>query len=434
VSDLPPGWEWATLGELVDVLDYLRVPVSADERLKRRGRIPYYGASGQVGWIDKKIFDEELVLLGEDGVQFFDRSKIKAYKISGPAWVNNHAHVLRSRSQIDHCYLLHYLNSFDYRGYATGTTRLKLTQAAMNKIPVPLAPADEQRRIATAFEEYLSRLDAGLSGVRIAKGRLNSLRKRVIIDAVDGSDRRGWTVVSVAEAGVVDLGRQRHPDWHVGPNMRPYLRVANVFEDEIRLNDVKEMSFPPDVFARFALCPGDILLNEGQSPEYLGRPAMYRGEPGRLAFTNSLLRFRAMPGILPEWALLVFRRHLHAGRFVKEVRITTNIAHLSATRFKSIEFPVPPMEVQTAIVKRTQGHLDMISRMAPEVEVAERRGERLRQAVLADAFAGRLLPQHHTDEPASVLLEYIRAERATAPKPKRAWRGPQPDPAQEALS
>ncbi|MCW2899264.1 MAG: restriction modification system specificity subunit [Streptosporangiaceae bacterium] len=216
--------------------------------------------------------------------------------------------------------------------------------------------------------------------------------------------------------------------------MRPYLRVANVFEDEIRLGDLKEMDFPPDIFAKFALRSGDILLNEGQSPEYLGRPAMYRGEPGRFAFTNSLLRFRAGPEVLPEWALLVFRRHLHAGRFVKEVRITTNIAHLSAARFKSIEFPVPPIEVQAEIVKRTQETLDMITRMVSGVHAAARRGERLRQAVLADAFAGRLVPQDPTDEPASVLLERIRTERAAASKPTRTRRGPRPDPAQEALS
>jgi type I restriction enzyme S subunit len=126
MSDLPQGWEWATLGELVDVLDHQRVPVSAREREKRRGNVPYYGATGQVGWIDQKLFDEDLVLLGEDGVQFFDGSKRKAYAVSGPSWVNNHAHVMRGQSGVEQRYILHYLNHFDYSGYATGTTRLKL--------------------------------------------------------------------------------------------------------------------------------------------------------------------------------------------------------------------------------------------------------------------------------------------------------------------
>ncbi|BBG00862.1 hypothetical protein Pdca_20710 [Pseudonocardia autotrophica] len=202
--------------------------------------------------------------------------------------------------------------------------------------------------------------------------------------------------------------------------MRPYLRVANVFEDRIDLGDVKSMNFPPETFARFELKPGDVLLNEGQSPEYLGRPAMYRGEPGKYAFTNSLLRFRAGPDVLPEWALLVFRRHMHAGRFVKEVRITTNIAHLSATRFKSVEFPIPTLETQARVVAETTERLREIDRLGTSIDLAARRAEQLRRSLLAEAFAGRLAPQDPRDEPASVLLERIRAERAAQPKSRRS--------------
>src|SRR5437762_9259028 len=83
------------LGEVVDILDSRRIPVNSDERAKRVGDVPYYGATGQVGWIDDCIFDEELVLLGEDGAPFLDHTKPKAYMIRGKSWVNNHAHVLR---------------------------------------------------------------------------------------------------------------------------------------------------------------------------------------------------------------------------------------------------------------------------------------------------------------------------------------------------
>jgi type I restriction enzyme S subunit len=131
----PKHWEIFPLNVLVDVLDNLRVPVNSSERSKRPGPVPYYGATGQVGTIDKAIFNEELLVLGEDGVQFFDQNKPKAYKISGPAWVNNHAHVLRpKKDRVLQNFLLHFLNQFNYIGYANGTTRLKLTQGAMNSI------------------------------------------------------------------------------------------------------------------------------------------------------------------------------------------------------------------------------------------------------------------------------------------------------------
>src|SRR2546423_8943256 len=97
---VPKGWTVKPLASSVDVLDSRRKPVNSRERSSRVGSIPYYGATGQVGWIDDYIFDEELVLLGEDGAPFLDKSKSIAYIVTGKSWVNNHAHVLRAREGI----------------------------------------------------------------------------------------------------------------------------------------------------------------------------------------------------------------------------------------------------------------------------------------------------------------------------------------------
>src|ERR1035441_7623935 len=96
MSVLPAGWAEVGLFDVAESLDSRRVPVNGRERSHRLGPVPYYGATGQVGWIDQPLFDEELCLLGEDGAPFLDRSKPKAYLIDGPSWVNNHAHVLRA--------------------------------------------------------------------------------------------------------------------------------------------------------------------------------------------------------------------------------------------------------------------------------------------------------------------------------------------------
>jgi type I restriction enzyme S subunit len=131
------AWESAPLRDCVDVLDHLRVPVNADERSKRPGKIPYYGATGQVGWIDDYLFDEELLLLGEDGAPFFDKSKPIAYLMNGKTWVNNHAHVLRPRPDIiDPRFLKYYLDRFDFQGFVDGTTRLKLKKSSLDRIPM----------------------------------------------------------------------------------------------------------------------------------------------------------------------------------------------------------------------------------------------------------------------------------------------------------
>lgn len=172
--------------------------------------------------------------------------------------------------------------------------------------------------------------------------------------------------------------------------MKPYLRVANVFEDRIDTRDVMEMHWPAETFDRFKLRVGDVLLNEGQTPDLLGRPALYRGEPAEVAFTNSLLRFVASDRVLPEFALLVFRRHMRAGRFKRESRITTNIAHLSASRLKPIEFPIPDLAEQAAIVASAQRSFEAVERQRVQLAIAKSRREQLRKAILSAAFSGRL--------------------------------------------
>ena len=94
-------FEMVELGDCVEVLDRLRKPINADVRREREGNVPYYGANGLVGLIDEWIFNEELVLVAEDGGFFYDPFKPISYRISGKAWVNNHAHVLRPTSAID---------------------------------------------------------------------------------------------------------------------------------------------------------------------------------------------------------------------------------------------------------------------------------------------------------------------------------------------
>jgi type I restriction enzyme S subunit len=223
-----------------------------------------------------------------------------------------------------------------------------------------------------------------------------------------------WTWASVQQAGDVRLGRQRAPQHHSGDHMRPYLRVANVYEDCLDLVDVKQMNFTPDEFNTYALRVGDILLNEGQSPELVGRPAMYRGEIPGCCYQKTLLRFRTHRGIRPEFALLVFRAHLHSGRFRRSANITTSIAHLAAERFVAIEFPIPSEEEQAQIVDVATSKLSVLAHLEADLVAQQMAAQRLRQSVLKAAFSGVLVDHLATDEPAAVLLAKIATERRRA--------------------
>ncbi|TQF01322.1 restriction endonuclease subunit S [Kitasatospora acidiphila] len=234
----------------------------------------------------------------------------------------------------------------------------------------------------------------------------------------------GWAWATVAEVGRLQLGRQRAPRYHAGPNMRPYLRVANVFEDRIDTRDVMSMNFDPEEFEAYQLQPGDVLLNEGQSPELLGRPAIYRGEPADACFTNSLIRFQAHAGVLPEWALTVFRAYMHNGRFRRESRITTNIAHLSMTRLKHVEFPVPPLAEQQRISDALDEAWEYLARARQSAERSLRLAEALREGLIQSAVVGSVRLQgsssaHDILEEAGIFP--IAAPPADLPELPPSW-------------
>lgn len=200
------------------------------------------------------------------------------------------------------------------------------------------------------------------------------------------------------QVGDFQLGRQRSPKYYNGPNMRSYLRVANVFEDRIDIIDVMEMNFDPPDFERYKLEYGDILLNEGQSLELVGRPAMYRDEVPGSYFTNTLVRFRVYDGVSRDFARKVFLEYLKNQRFQKMASITVIIAHFGAGRFAEVEFPLPPVEEQMEIVRLGEGQISAISACAKYLSANKRRANTLRQSILKSAFSGQLCPAE-TREP-----------------------------------
>lgn len=136
-----------------EILDSMRVPIVASER--ERGKYPYYGANGIQDYVADYIFDDELVLLAEDGGNFGSRERPIAYRVSGKCWVNNHAHVLKPKDELDVDYLCYSLMFYKVDGMVNGATRQKLTQAAMRKMQIPLRSMDEQKQIVDELNRII---------------------------------------------------------------------------------------------------------------------------------------------------------------------------------------------------------------------------------------------------------------------------------------
>jgi type I restriction enzyme S subunit len=339
----------------------------------------------------------------------------------------------------------------------TGSSYPAIRASDLFAQPILLAPTHEQEKIAATLDTAFSALGRADTATRRAVARLQRYRSSVLRAAIAGELSRAWredygrkseaTVANgatnvddlksyqskrlafmtgdlpqlperwswatVEDVGEVRLGRQRSPRRHTGKHMRPYLRVANVFEDRIDISDVKRMNFTPKEFEVYHLKKGDILLNEGQSLELVGRPAMYRNEIPDCCFQNTLIRFRARGEINRDFALIVFRAYLHNGQFAKIAKITTNLAHLDSDRFAQLEFPVPPLAEQSEIVREVGRRLTAANLLAAKLERHLLRTRATRQSLLRQAFTGRLVPQDQTNEPASLVLEHIRAARET---------------------
>ena len=284
------GWNYVPLTSAVEIYDSLRQPVNSKERTKRiEGKkesdlFPYYGATGQVGYIDDFLIDGEYVLLGEDGAPFLDALAEKAYIINGKSWVNNHAHILQSKTS--NKFLCFYLNYFNYKNYVSGTTRLKLTQARMKQIPVPVPPLPEQERIVARIEELFSELDKAVETLKTTKQQLAVYRQAVLKEGFDRALKCTETLMSIEEFLATDrkgmstgpfgtmLKKHEHKQEGV-----PMLGIENIGEGKfVKGNKIFVTKEKAKELKSFVLKSGDIIISRsGTVGEICAVPSYMEG-------------------------------------------------------------------------------------------------------------------------------------------------------------
>ena len=205
-------WQPAALGDLIDLFDSQRVPLSSSERMHRQGEYRYYGAQGVIDYIDDYIFDGRYILVAEDGENLNSRKLPLALIADGKFWVNNHAHILRGKQGVmDDKYLLHALNHMDIRPYVTGAAQPKLSQGNLRGIVLRVPPLAEQRRIAGILSAYDDLIENCQRRIRILEEMARRLYREWFVhyrypghesipltDSPLGSIPRGWEVKTLA--------------------------------------------------------------------------------------------------------------------------------------------------------------------------------------------------------------------------------------------
>ena len=182
IGEIPAAWQVSKIKYFFDCLDGKRVPVDAGERIS--GPYPYWGAGSVTDYVNDYLFDEELILLGEDGAPFFDYTRPVAFLVNEKIWVNNHIHVLKPHRSVCPSYLVHYLNNVDYKTYINGSILNKLTQSNMNTIAFVVPPYEEQVRIAAFLDRKCTEIDAVIERTKATIEEYRKLRQAIVTDAV----------------------------------------------------------------------------------------------------------------------------------------------------------------------------------------------------------------------------------------------------------
>ena len=169
--EVPEGWAWTRFSAITINRDSERKPISSSQRTDVAKIYDYYGASGKIDKIDKYIFNERLLLIGEDGANLVTRNKPIAFFAEGQYWVNNHAHCIDATDKFILEYLCFYINAISLEKYVTGSAQPKMTQDNMNSILIPLPPYNEQKHMSQRLNEVMYTVD----NIEIGKADINEL-------------------------------------------------------------------------------------------------------------------------------------------------------------------------------------------------------------------------------------------------------------------
>ena len=347
------NWKYQPLGEICDILDSKRKPITKNKRLA--GSIPYYGATGVLDYVKDYIFDEKLVLLGEDGAKW-GAGENSAYIICGKSWVNNHAHALRPhRNIILDEFLVNYLNYSDLSESITGVTVPKLNQEKMRAIIIPVPPLPEQERIVALLDDQFAKIDAlkanAASQLQAAKDLFQSALKEML------TPQEGWERKKVGDC-FISINNGANIKQTKGAGGIPITRIETlsngVFnKDRLGYANIDDASR----YSKYILKDGDLLMSHINSVEFVGRTVVFHDQLPIVIHGMNLLRLVPNTTAISDFYYYAFKAPWFRSQLEPIIHKSVNQASMNTTALKQVNVYIPNKDTQQKIVSR----LDTIS-------------------------------------------------------------------------
>ncbi|TPK39686.1 restriction endonuclease subunit S [Mesorhizobium sp. B2-5-3] len=463
--EVPTSWAWASIGEIANVVGGGTPSTGDDNNFVEHG-IPWLTPADLTGYRDVYISRGRRDL-SERGyrtsaarivpagtVLFSSRAPVGYCAIAGGEISTNQgfkSFVLKNGLSPE--YTRHYLlASVDYaESKASGTTFKELSGSRAAELAVPVAPIPEQTRIVTKIDSLTGKSRRARDHLDHIPRLVEKYKQAVLAAAFTGDltrewreegpltyddrgiDRRlmnlgvlpvGWSWTSMGAVAQIGGGLTKNASRSSLALRVPYLRVANVYANELRLDEITEIGCTEGEYQRTLLQPGDLLIVEGNgSLDQIGRVALWKGERPGCTHQNHLIRARMGDDVIPPYTLFWLLSPQGRNSIEAVASSSSGLHTLSVSKVSGLPIPICSKEQQEEIVRRIEVAFKWIDRLATHTASARRLIDHLDQSVLTKAFRGELVPQDPTDEPASVLLDRIRAGRDVAPRGRRGPRG-----------
>jgi type I restriction enzyme S subunit len=387
-TSLPVGWEIKKIPEISEDYDRKRVPITKSKRIA--GNIPYYGASGIVDYVEGFLFNEDLLLVSEDGANLLARKYPIAFSISGKTWVNNHAHILKFEDSVTQKFTELYLNSIKLDNFISGMAQPKLNKTKLNSIPIPIPPLPQQKQIVATLEKAFAAIDTAKANaeqnLQNAKELFESYLQNVF--STKGDDWEEKQIKDLTE--LVTKGSS--PKWqgvnYVDEGGIFFLTSKNVGEGELLLNNKKYLEEKFNKIQKTSILKkGDVLTNiVGAS---IGRTAIFNLDE----ITNinqAVCLMRCDSEKVYNYYLMYLLNSPFFKNILHENEVDNARANLSLTFFKNLAIPLPKLSEQKEIVENIKSFSTETKKLEAIYTQKIVDLEEMKKSVLQKAFSGQL--------------------------------------------